>query len=84
VRDAEVHAAAAREHLVADRLGHRIGILLRLRVRDAKATLTCIGPPVRTGLRSAKNVRPSGTRSIMSSKTSLSSRSVFAASMRSR
>ena len=51
MRDAEVHAAAAREHLVADRAVDRIGIRLRLGVRSANAMLTCIGPPVRTGLR---------------------------------
>ena len=50
----------------------------------AYAMLTCIGPPVRTGLRSPKNVRPNGTRPMRSSKASESSRSVRAASMRSR
>ena len=44
---------------------------------------TCIGPPVRTGLRLAKKVLPSGTMAMKSSKISLSWRSVFTASMRS-
>jgi hypothetical protein len=43
-----------------------------------------MGPPVRTGLRSPKNVRPIGTRPMRSSNVSESSRSVRAASMRSR
>jgi hypothetical protein len=45
--------------------------------------LTCIGPPVRTGLRLSKKVLPSGTMPMKFSKISLSCRSVFTASMRS-
>ncbi len=46
--------------------------------------LTCIGPPVRTGLRSAKNVFPIGTMPMKSSKILLNCCSVLTASMRCR
>ena len=58
--------------------------MLRFACCSAYAMLTCIGPPVCTGLKLPNMRPPSGTMLVKSAKMSFSSFSVFTLSRRSR
>ena len=84
VGDAEIESTATGEHFAPYAVRERVrGRSWFSRATGAKAMRTCIGPPVRTGFRSAKSWRPRGTVPMKSSNISLDARSVLACRKRS-